>query len=145
MSKKVLPQHEVTLFVDDIREEKNGKISLMGLYGKDILLDPIQPLPVLFPKFCIFIRYCGGDGEFVVKGSLKDPDGEEVIKDSDNMKIKTQKEQVGNIIIILSPFVIKKEGEYKFSLSLDNNEFSTTNILVKARQFEKGSLAGSGL
>jgi len=46
-----------TIFCDDIREEVNGKLSLIGCYGADLRIFG-SPLPILLPKlgFHITIR-----------------------------------------------------------------------------------------
>lgn len=42
-----------SLFCDDIRREIGNKFSLMGCYGKDLLL---EKLPAVIPKLCVQIR-----------------------------------------------------------------------------------------
>jgi hypothetical protein len=42
-------------FCDDIRFEINNKISLIGIYGGELL--PLGPFPLLLPKLCADINY----------------------------------------------------------------------------------------
>ncbi len=42
------------LFCDDVREEAGGKISLMGIYGEEMII--AAPFPCQVPKFCINIH-----------------------------------------------------------------------------------------
>jgi hypothetical protein len=41
-----------TLFCDDVREESGNKLSYMGVYGGNLLL---ERLPAVLPKFCAVI------------------------------------------------------------------------------------------
>jgi hypothetical protein len=41
-----------TILCDDIRQEIGNKISLMGIYGRDIV---VPQIPFVFPKLCLFL------------------------------------------------------------------------------------------
>lgn len=41
--------HMVALFCDDVRNEVGNKLSLMGVYGQDLLL---REFPTTLPKLC---------------------------------------------------------------------------------------------
>jgi hypothetical protein len=41
-----------TILCDDIRQEMGNKISLMGIYGKEVI---IPDIPFVFPKLCIWL------------------------------------------------------------------------------------------
>lgn len=43
-----------TIFCDDIRQEADGKIALMGVYGPDM---NVPQFPFLLPFFCFAVRY----------------------------------------------------------------------------------------
>lgn len=133
MSKKVFPEHKVTLLADDIREEKNGKISLIGIYtGGNIMIEGV--LPVAFPKFCFFVRFYDGDGEFKVDCALTGPDGEALLNVKKGMKLIAKKNTYGNLNVFLAPFNIAKEGEYRFTVNLDDKEFCSVNFPITLRK-----------
>ena len=44
-----------SFFCDDLREEIGGKISLMGIYDRDLFFRADTPFAI--PKFVIFVRY----------------------------------------------------------------------------------------
>jgi hypothetical protein len=44
-----------SLFCDDLRAEVGGKVSLMGIYGNDMVF--ANDAPFTLPKFCIFVKY----------------------------------------------------------------------------------------
>lgn len=133
MSKKVLPKYEVTLLADDVREEKNGKTSLIGVYtGGGIIME--GALPAAFPKLCFFVRYRGGDGEFAIGFSLNDPDGNVMSKKENAAKLVAKKNTCGNLNVILAPFNVPKEGDYHFSVTLDNEEFCSLKFSIKVKK-----------
>jgi hypothetical protein len=45
----------VSLFCDDIRQEIAGKVSLIGIYGQDMVVH--GEFPALYPKLCIYVAY----------------------------------------------------------------------------------------
>jgi len=55
-----------TLFVDDVRQEIGGKLSLMGLYQAEMLLPANLTFPVNIAKLCLMVMY------YEKKGSLSD-------------------------------------------------------------------------
>jgi hypothetical protein len=45
------------LFCDDIRAELGGKFSIMGVYQNDMVFPSNAEFPILYPKFCILVKY----------------------------------------------------------------------------------------
>lgn len=132
---KKQPKHECTLFLDDIREEVSGKFSLIGLYGKDMVLG-IAP-PITLPKFCIVNRIFGGEGSAVFKFSFKDPEGVELIAAANQFEVDMQPDSMGNLNLILSPFKINKAGKYKFTIFIDEVKFYSTFFEIKVLDKKK--------
>ena len=129
MTNKHLPRHELTLMADDIREEKSNKISLVGIYGADIIF---ESLPAIYPKLCFCTRIlCENEEEkYLLKVSLKDPSGNEQFVDNNEMNI-TLKKGLGYINNCLSPFRPSKEGTYIYSIFLDGKKLCSTAFSVK--------------
>jgi hypothetical protein len=46
-----------SLFCDDLRQEVGGKLSVMGIYGADMLFPATVEFPIAIPKFCILVKY----------------------------------------------------------------------------------------
>ena len=126
---KILPKHDLTLLADDFRQEARNKISLIGVYGKDIHIS--TPVPVMLSKLCFFTRITGGKGVFKIKYSLKNPDGEEGLGSSSELPINAKTDMDMNLNLCVSPFNISKEGEYKFTIFIDGKEFSSTKFNIK--------------
>ncbi len=127
MTKGNLPRHEITLIADDSRVEMSNKISLIGIYGNDIICESV---PATLSKLCFWTRISGGKGEHVLKFSLKDPDGIEIIIGRNEISIKLN-DGLGHINNCVSPFKALKEGLYTYSISLDGNEFCRTVFAIK--------------
>lgn len=126
---KKKPKHSYTLFLDDIREEVSGKLSLIGLYGLDLVLG-VKP-PVMIPKFCILNRIVGGEGQAIFRFSFKDPDGKELLSKPQLLKLDLKPDTIGNLNLVLSPFPVSRAGKYKFTLFLGDEEFYTDFFEIK--------------
>lgn len=129
MSEK--PKHDFTIFCDDIREESSGKLIIIGLYAKDIVLG--SPMPVTLPKLCFLTRLTGGSGEFEVAHSLKTPEGKELLSDMTPGKIQASPEGMGNLVVNVAPFLAEKEGRYKYSVVIDGETVHTLEFNLSVR------------
>lgn len=129
MSNKNLPKHELTIIADDFREEARNKISLMGVYGKDIHIS--TPPPAVLSKLCFFTRLTGGEGRFKIRYSIKDPDGKEVLGRSSELLMNAKTNLDVNLNLSVVPFNISKEGEYKFIIFIDGKEISSMKFNIK--------------
>lgn len=127
MTNNALPKHEFTLIADDVRNEKGNKISLMGVYGDEIV---VESLPAALTKLCFFTRISGGEGEHKIKVSLKDPDGIDRFMNMDE-KILPLRGGVGYITNRVAPFQLPREGKYVYSIFLNGIEFYQTVFTVK--------------
>lgn len=56
----MIPDLQSSLLCDDVRQERNGKFILIGLF--DVL--GVSKFPAVFQKLCIVNRWCCGFGEF---------------------------------------------------------------------------------
>ncbi|MBZ0221358.1 MAG: hypothetical protein K8I01_13120 [Candidatus Methylomirabilis sp.] len=127
MSPKTLPRHEITLMLDDIREERGGKFSLIGLYTQDII---VEALPAMMSKLCLFTRMKGGEGTFSVKFSIKDPNGDELLSRFTPFNM-TAREGYSHVNFMVSPFGINHEGRYDLKMYLDDELFYEMSFFVK--------------
>ncbi len=102
-----------TILCDDIREEKGGKLSLIGIYSKSIVF---KEVPTIYPKLCLAI-FAEGLKEVVsdIKVVLKTPKSDDVV-----VKLKAPPELSSNeniaLAIPISPFSVKTTGQAKFHI-----------------------------
>ncbi|MFA6413389.1 MAG: hypothetical protein WCW53_11890 [Syntrophales bacterium] len=105
---------EISVFLcDDIRQEVGNKVSLMGIYGKDVILPEI---PFIFSKLCLLLS--AKEVKRVIndlKVVIITPQNEQItleIPAPPNQKVP-QDIQIG---ITMSPLNIKEEGEGKIEI-----------------------------
>jgi hypothetical protein len=67
----MLPDLQSSLLCDDVRQERNGKFMLIGLF--DAIAVP--KFPAQFQKLCMVNRWCCGFGEFTQRARILRTDG----------------------------------------------------------------------
>jgi hypothetical protein len=132
MKSKKIPKHEVTLFCDDIREELNGKVSLIGLYARDIIIH--KDLPIKLSKLCFFTSVSEGSGEFDVSHTLINPDKKNILNEKIKQNIFLSPEQPGYIVLNVVPVHIEKKGQYVYKIYIDDKLFHSTIFNVKVEK-----------
>jgi len=71
----VQPDLQSSLLCDDVRQERNGKFILIGLF--DAVASPNFPLR--YPRLCTVNRWCSGQGEFTQTTKVLKPDRQTVL------------------------------------------------------------------
>ena len=109
------PKLEVIQLCDDIREEKSGKISLMGIYDGHLV---VQQVPTVMTKICFHAQFSRMVGEYKMKVSIIYPDGEKerVILDGVDISIPEQVDSEthkSRLNVTTVGFEIPVEGLYK--------------------------------
>lgn len=109
-----------TIMCDDVRSEVGGKMSLMGVYGKDIIL---SKTPAVLPAFCFVIML----------EDIRLPFNELYI----NLIMPTEKNPVTftypappdikkggdiNIVVGLAPFKINGAGDCRLDVAIKKDE-----------------------
>ena len=72
----MVPDLQSSLLCDDVRQERNGKFILIGLF--DVLNFPA--FPAVFPRLCVVNRWCCGEGTFRQRSRVVHPDGKMVVE-----------------------------------------------------------------
>jgi hypothetical protein len=67
----MIPDLQTSLLCDDVRQERNGKFILIGVFDGLFMAQ----LPGLFPRLCLVNRWCCGKGTFTQRSRLVGPDG----------------------------------------------------------------------
>ena len=118
------PKHEFTLLCDDIRQEVDNKISIMGLYDHHVIATQV---PITLAKICFYSRFTNMQGTYQFSFSIIAPDGEcKDIVNSSDVEIPEGISE-GTFHVTASPFDITTEGIYKavigFTKSNDRFEY----------------------
>ncbi len=80
----MLPDLQSSLLCDDVRQERNGKFMLIGLF--DGL--GVPQYPTVFQKLCLVNRWCCGQGEFVQSSRIVGTDGITVLAQGKQVTIR---------------------------------------------------------
>lgn len=102
-----------TVLCDDVRNEVGNKLSLIGIYTKDIIFNEI---PAIYSKLCFVIFIKELKELFTdVKVVLKSPESDDIV-----MKIKPPPNAslYSDLVLTwaISPFRAKATGQAKFSI-----------------------------
>lgn len=81
---KFSPDLQSALLCDDVRQERNGKFMLIGLFDAIVL----QQLPVRYPRLFMVTRWCSGQGDFTQKSRILKPDGTSVLVEGQSIPVK---------------------------------------------------------
>ena len=131
------PKFNFVIICDDIRTEVGNKISMMGVYQKDIF---VPKFPFILPKLCFVISYenmKGGDTfliEFI--GPSKDQLGKSI---KGGIPKNIEGYAGFQIQAVYSPLKVEKEGEYKLTVMINDDEKGKKEIkfAIKQRKIDK--------
>ena len=108
-----------TILCDDVRQEIGGKMSLMGIYSKDMVVNKV---PAILPFINLIVMF----------EDIKEPFDNIFVSvitpESEPMQVTylpppgLEKGKDVNIIIGLSPFRLNATGPAKFEIRLSKNE-----------------------
>jgi hypothetical protein len=78
------PDLQSSLLCDDVRQERNGKFMLIGLFDGIVA----QSLPVRYPRLCLVTRWCSGEGEFTQNTRLLKPSQTDILVEGKPIKFR---------------------------------------------------------
>lgn len=112
----MLPDLQSSLLCDDVRQERNGKFILIGIF--DGLAHPAnQPI---CPRICIMNRWCMGEGEFTQRSRIMAPDGITVIAEGQAVPIKlSNDQQVATAVEVFLNLAFHQEGVHWVEIHLN--------------------------
>jgi hypothetical protein len=114
----MFPDLQASLLCDDVRQEKNGKFILIGIF--DALA--VAKLPAVYSKICVVNRWCCGKGDFKQTTRLIGPDGVSVIAAGKEVPIKLATEfQTATSIEIFMNTKFEQSGTHWIEISLETN------------------------
>lgn len=108
-----------SIICDDVREEKNNKFSLMGVYGNEIVFNRV---PALLPKLFFLLMLEDVKERFhEVTITLKLPNSKAQIFKRPGMPEGTPGKNY-NYILGISPFKVEETGKAKFNVHFDDSK-----------------------
>jgi hypothetical protein len=80
----MVPDLQSSLLCDDVRQERNGKFILIGLF--DVV--GVPAFPAVFQRICVVNRWCCGEGEFTQQSRILKPDGNTPLVEGKEVRVK---------------------------------------------------------
>jgi hypothetical protein len=71
----MIPDLQASILCDDVRQERNGKFILIGLFEAIVA----QSMPVRYPRLFMVTRWCSGQGEFQQATRILKPEQGEIL------------------------------------------------------------------
>ena len=71
----MIPDLQSSILCDDVRQERNGKFILIGLFDAIGL----PTFPIIYPRLFMVTRWCGGEGVFKQRTRILKPDQTNVL------------------------------------------------------------------
>jgi hypothetical protein len=130
----MLPTDALVKFIlcDAAREEKDDKISLLGVYPDGIVRLPLDArFPAAFPLALVFFLL-DGEGSFDCKFEIKSPPPQPPFGATLPNVLPKNTNQPGTIMLNFTPFVAGGFGKYEVILSVNNQTY--------IRSFEVGPI-----
>ncbi len=114
----MIPDLQSSLLCDDVRQERNGKFMLIGLF--DAL--GVPGFPLVFQRLCIVNRWCCGEGRFNQRSRLLQPDGNTVLAEGKDVPVELpDSEAIVTSIEFFMNVKFDREGTYWVEILLDND------------------------
>jgi len=130
----MIPDLQSSLLCDDVRQERNGKFMLIGLFEGLV----VNQLPGNFPKICVVNRWCSGSGEFSQRTRIVGDDGRSRVCEGQPIQIKLANElQTSTSVEVFMHLQFQAEGTYWVEIRLDDQlkiRYPLTVRLAKPQQ-----------
>ena len=113
----MIPDLQSSLLCDDVRQERNGKFILIGLF--DGL--GVPSYPAVFQRICIVNRWCCGNGEFTQRSRIVKSDGSLVVEGQDIRLNLPDPEASATSVEFFMNVRLETEGTYWVEILLQGN------------------------
>ncbi len=114
----MMPDLQSSILCDDVRQERNGKFILIGLF--DAIAVPRYP--AVFQRLCMVNRWCCGVGDFIQQSRLLKPDETTVVAEGKPVAVKLQDSvSTATCVEIFINVRLDAPGTYWTEILLDGN------------------------
>ena len=114
----MIPDLQSSLICDDVRQERNGKFMLIGLF------DAIhtERFPTTFARLCLVTRWCSGQGTFTQHSRIMHPDQHTVLAEGKDVQVKLPSaEAAATSVEVFMNVVFPKPGTYWVEILLEGD------------------------
>ena len=114
----MIPDLQMSVLCDDVRQERSGKFILIGLF--DVI--GLTQFPAVFPRVCLVNRWCSGEGNFTEKTRSVGPDNGVVVAEGQSIAVQLPNPEstVTNVEFFMN-LKFEKEGVYWIEILLDGD------------------------
>lgn len=110
------PDLQASLLCDDVRQERNGKFMLIGIFDGLI----IDGESTVCPRMCLVNRWCSGEGEYQQKSRMMAPDGVTIVAEGKAVPIKLESSrQVATTVEVFLNLKFEHEGTHWIEVLLN--------------------------
>jgi hypothetical protein len=114
----MIPDLQSSLICDDVRQERNGKFILIGLFDAVA----VRQIPVRFQHIFVVNRWCSGEGTFKQITRILMPDQHSVMVKSKEVTFTlTTAEAITTNVEVFINLEFKQTGTYWIEVLLDND------------------------
>ncbi len=114
----MMPDLQSSILCDDVRQERNGKFILIGLF--DSIGTPTFPL--VYPRLFMVTRWCSGEGEFKQRTRILKPDQGTVLVEGKDIPVNLpSSEATATNVEAFMNVSFKEDGTYWIEILLDGD------------------------
>jgi hypothetical protein len=114
----MIPDLQACLLCDDVRQERNGKFILIGIF--DVI--NANQYPLVFPRMALVTRWCNGEGEYRQLSRLLKPDQKTVIAQGQIIPVKLPAmEAIVTSVEFFINIAFTESGVHWIEVLLDND------------------------
>jgi len=114
----MMPDLQASLLCDDVRQERNGKFILIGIF--DVIAVPA--FPAVIPRLCIVNRWCCGQGNFKQRSRILQPDGRTALAEGQAVPVTLPgDEATATSVEVFVNVRFEREGSHWVEVLLEND------------------------
>jgi hypothetical protein len=114
----MIPDLQSSLICDDVRQERNGKFMLIGLFDAV----HIKQFPGSFSRLCLVTRWCSGQGTFTQRSRIIHPDQRSVLIEGKKVPVTLQSaESSATNVEVFVNVTFPAAGTYWVEILLDED------------------------
>ena len=114
----MIPDLQSSILCDDVRQERNGKFILIGLF--DSIASP--QFPLVYPRLFMVTRWCSGEGTFKQRTRILKPDQNTVLVEGKDIPVRLpSSEATATNVEAFMNVQFEKDGAYWIEILLDGD------------------------
>ncbi|MBN1558022.1 MAG: hypothetical protein JW951_07740 [Lentisphaerae bacterium] len=113
----MIPDLQSSILCDDVRQERNGKFILIGLF--DTL--GVPAFPAVFQRICLVNRWCCGEGRFTQHSRIIRPDGNALARGKPVTVVLANAEATATSVEFFVNVRFETEGTYWVEVLLEDD------------------------